>query len=311
MPPSSGIELRLLRYFLAVYEELHFGRAAERLHIAQPPLSQAIRKLEQELGVVLFLRTSRAVEATPAADALAEEARKVLASFEFAVSETRQVGRRDVPMRIGCVSFLPTARLQQFLAELQKRDAALRTEVARLWELEQVARLRAGGLDLGVFMHVERHPELEWEPLFPGEELSIFLPRDHPLAEKDALTPEDTDFETLLTYPRAVNPVLYDRYMTLLAEAGYRFRALHEMNAHDPRDVLLAIAGGLGVACGPASLPEIAEEGRSVIGLRLDPPLRLPEIVVAWRASPPRGLRSRLQAVREAARELHQATAVA
>jgi DNA-binding transcriptional LysR family regulator len=151
MPPPSGIELRHLRYFLAVFEELHFGRAAERLHIAQPPLSQAIRKLEQELGVELFERTSRAVKATPAATALAEEARKVLADFDFAVSEARKVGRQDAPLRIGCLSFLPMSRLERFLSELKERDASLRTEVTHMWALEQVEALLRGRLDLGVF----------------------------------------------------------------------------------------------------------------------------------------------------------------
>jgi DNA-binding transcriptional LysR family regulator len=80
MPLSAGIELRHLRYFLAVYDELHFGRAAQKLHIAQPPLSHAIRKLEQELGAELLERTSRTVKPTTAGHVLAVEARKVLAS---------------------------------------------------------------------------------------------------------------------------------------------------------------------------------------------------------------------------------------
>jgi len=97
-PPSSsdrtalGIEVRHLRYFLAVFEELHFGRAAKRLRIAQPPLSQAIRKIESELGVQLFERTSRMVSATAAGGALATEARKVLAAFDTAVAEARRAG---------------------------------------------------------------------------------------------------------------------------------------------------------------------------------------------------------------------------
>src|ERR687895_1281863 len=159
VPAAAGIELRHLRYFLAVFEELHFGRAAERLHIAQPPLSQAIRKLEQELGVELFVRTSRAVEATPAGRALADEARRVLASFEFAVMEARRVGHGDAPLRIGCVSFLPTERLQRFLTALSDPDANFRAEVSHLWGLEQVERLRAGRLDLGVLMYVEDYAE--------------------------------------------------------------------------------------------------------------------------------------------------------
>jgi DNA-binding transcriptional LysR family regulator len=305
LPNSPAIDLRHLRYFLAVFEELHFGRAAERLHIAQPPLSQAIRKLEQELGVDLFVRTSRAVEATPAGLVLAEEARKVLSSFEFAVTETRRVGSGEDLLRIGCVSFLPTARLQRFLAELKKRDGSLRPEVTHLWGLEQVGRLRDGRLDLGVFIHAEDYPELEYEPLFPGEQMKAFVPSGHRLAERPVLTPKDLASETMITFPRSINRALYDRYMGLLAELGFRFRGLHEIDTIDPRDALLAVTSGLGVVFGPSSLAELSDEGRNLVGRPLDPPLRLPDTVVAWRASAPRGLRSLLAGVRDAARALH------
>lgn len=306
MPASTGIELRHLRYFLAVYEELHFGRAAARLHIAQPPLSQAIRKLEQELGVELFERTSRTVKATSAATALAEEARKVLAGFDFAVSEARQVGRREAPLRIGCVSFLPTIRLQRFLTELKKRDGSLRAEVTHMWALEQVDGLRSGRLDLGVFIRAEDYPELECEPLFPGESVSAFLPAGHRLAERDVLAPGDFASETRITFSRTINPVFYDRFMTLLADKGYRFRGLHELYTNDPRDALLAVSGGLGVVLGPSSLADLGDEGRELIRRPLDPPLVLPDIVVAWRAIAPRPLRPRLPSVREAARVLRE-----
>jgi DNA-binding transcriptional LysR family regulator len=308
MPSPSTIDLRHLRYFLAVFEELHFGRAAERLHIAQPPLSQAIRKLEQELGVMLFERTSRAVKATPAGEAFAEEARNALASFEFAVSEARRAGRDDAPLRIGCVSFLPTSRLQQFVTELKKRDASLRTEIIHMWAMEQVERLRAGLLDLGVFIRVEEHPELDFEPLFRGEAVHAFLPRGHRLADKPVLTPDDLASETRISFPRGVNPGLHDRFAGLLEVAGYRFAGRYELNTNDSRDALLAVAGGLGIVLGPCSLVELGEECRGVIARPLDPPLQLPETVVAWRAAAPRPLRSRLAAVRDAARVLRRET---
>jgi DNA-binding transcriptional LysR family regulator len=308
MPPQSTIDLRHLRYFLAVFEELHFGRAAARLHIAQPPLSQAIRKLEQELDVMLFERTSRAVRATPAGEAFAEEARKALASFEFAVSEARRAGRDEAPLRIGCVSFLPTSRLQRFVNELRKRDATLRTEILHMWAIEQVERLRAGLLDLGVFIRVEEHPELEYEPLFGGEAVHGFLPRGHRLADKPVLTPDDLAWETRIAFPRALNPGFHDRFAGMLEVAGYRFAGTHELNTNDSRDALLAVAGGLGVVLGPSSLAELGEECRSVVARPLDPTLELPETVVAWRAAAPRRLRSRLAAVREAARVLRRET---
>src|SRR3954447_5158313 len=107
LTPPPAIDIRHLRYFLAVVEELHFGRAADRLHIAQPPLSQAIRKLETELGVQLFHRTSREVVVTEAGVVFAEEARKILVGFDVAVAEARHAGGANAVLRIGCSPFLP------------------------------------------------------------------------------------------------------------------------------------------------------------------------------------------------------------
>jgi DNA-binding transcriptional LysR family regulator len=305
MPSPSTIDLRHLRYFLAVYEELHFGRAAERLHIAQPPLSQAIRKLENELAVTLFERTSRAVRPTQSGEALAEEARKVLESFNFAVSEARRAGSRDVPLRIGCVAVLPTARLQRFVQELKKRDANLRTEIIRLWGGEQIERLRGGLLDLGVFGRVEDHdhPDLEYEPLFRGEPVHVFLPGGHRLAKKAVVTPDDLAGEMRISFPRTISPEFQDRFAGLLESAGYRFAGRHEISSKDPRDALLAVAGGLGVVFGAPSLRDLGDEAKDLIVRPLDPPLQLlPETVVAWRASAPRALRSWLGDVRDVAR---------
>jgi DNA-binding transcriptional LysR family regulator len=304
-PASAGIDLRHLRYFLAVYEELHFGRAAERLHIAQPPLSQAIRKLEQELGVQLFLRTSRAVEATPAGRVLAEEARRVLASFDFAVTETRQVGCGSSPLKIGCLLWLPTVRLQHFIAELKKRDQSLRTEVTHLLGRDQVERLRSGQLDLGVLWHPEDYPELEYSPLFPGGAIGVALPSEHRLANKEVLTPDDLATETLIMFPRSSNPAFFEKLEAMLHGAGYTFSGVHETST-DPRDMLLAVEGGLGVALTPTFVEELGE-GRSLVYRPLDPEILLPDLIVAWRANAPRRLRSLLTAVRESAAVLYEA----
>src|SRR5438874_3972892 len=147
---TTGIELRHLRHFLAVFEELHFGRAAARLHLAQPPLSQSIRKLEHALGVRLFERTSRVVAPTAAGIAFAEEARKVLAAFETAVAEARRRGAATTTLRIGCVPYLPIEQLVDFLDSLRECGGPA-AQVTHLSTLEQLRRLREGELDVGVF----------------------------------------------------------------------------------------------------------------------------------------------------------------
>lgn len=310
MTVSLGVELRHLRYFLAVYEELHFGRAAERLHIAQPPLSQAIRKLERDLGVTLLDRTSRTVKATPAGDAFAEEARKVLAAADFAVTEARRVGGAETPMRIGCVSYVHSAAFQRFLSTLKARDASLRAEVVHLLGLEQVGRLRGGRLELGVFAHAEDYEGLDWERLFPGEPLQLYVGRDHRLARLLLAQPRDLERETLLIYPKAANPAFYDRYLRMFDEAGYSFAGLQETNP-DPLDLMLNVANGPAVAVAPQSFETMAlVTSKEVVSVPLDPPLRYPDTIVAWRADPPRQLVPRLETIRAAAAELFRATIV-
>jgi DNA-binding transcriptional LysR family regulator len=305
---SPGIEIRHLRYFLAVYEELHFGRAAKRLHIAQPPLSHAIRKLETELGTQLLERTSRKVRATAAGHAFAEEAAKVVSSFNFAVSEAQRAGRNDPLIHVGCAIHISSGALHRFLTALTERDGDLRAEVTHLLGAEQVGRLRSGELDLGVFSHADDYEGLGWERLFPGETLHVFLPKSHPLASKSTLVPSDLATETFLCSARSVNPAFWDLLMSQLDRGGYRFARRRETTT-DPRDVFMAVAGRLGFALGPASFREVSLVlAQGLVSIPLDPPISYPDTIVAWRADPPRHLSSRLAAVREAAAELFAAT---
>ena len=306
MPLSPGIELRHLRYFLAVYDELHFGRAARKLHIAQPPLSHAIRKLEQELGAEVLERTSRTVKPTAAGHVLAVEARKVLASFDFAIAETRGVADGAPPLRVGWVTYLAPSRLKRFLSALTRHDTHLRPEVTHQLGLQQVDSLRSGALDLGVFAHAEDYEGLEWERLYPGEDMRLFVAKSHRLAAKSSVKPGDVWDQTLLTYDRAVNPPFYDSVMGALQRAGYRFPRRHETEP-DPRNTFMGAAYGLGVAIAPRSF-ELANY--DVVGIPMDPPLSYPTTIVAWRADPPRQLSERLDAIRKAASELFRSTAL-
>lgn len=302
-----GVELRHLRYFLAVFEELHFGRAAKRLRIAQPPLSQAIRKMELELGVQLFERTSRMVSSTEAGRALATEARKVLAAFDVAIAETRRAGGAASPLRIGCVPYLPIQPLLRFLGAIHERDSNVRVQVTHLNFLEQARSLSAGELDLGIFHEAVDHPDIESEPLFVGEPLAAFLPPGHPLAQRPVLKPEDVLTQTLVVFPREANPALHERLLAGIEEAGYRFDGVREASGMNPRDVMLSVSEGLGVALGPVSLQEVSDVGGIVVRRPLEPALLMPDMVVAWRADPPGRLKERLALVREVARALHEA----
>jgi DNA-binding transcriptional LysR family regulator len=303
---NLAVELRHLRYFLAVFEELHFGRAAERLHMAQPPLSQAIRKLEDELGVQLFQRTSRVVTATEAGRVFAEEARRIFACVDHAVLEARRAGGLGAALRIGCIPSLPIDRLLRFLGALHARAPDAQTRVTHLPFLEQIRLLRTSELDVALFHDVEDYADIAVEALFPGEELVVLLRPDHPLAAEPSLGPDDLRDEVLASFPRASNPPLYDRMLTFLEQAGYTFRGLREAGGSNERDLMLAVADGLGIAIVPFSLVDVSEAGSIVIRRPLGPPVAMPDTVVAWRADAPRHLEPGLATVRAVAKELRQ-----
>lgn len=286
------IELRHLRYFVAVSEELHFGRAAERLHITQPPLSQTIRKLEEELGVELLHRTSRVVTLTDTGAVFAKEARAVIAAFDRAVAETRHAAGSGTALRIGFVPYLPIGRLRAFLAELRRHEPGLPIEIASLPTSEQVQHLRDGGLDLGIFARAETYDDLEMHTVFPGEPFAAFLAPGHPLTARQVLTTEDLRTERFVNFPRRANPALYDVVMEGLEEAGYRFREVREARGATPRDLFLEIAGGTGVVLAMSSLKNASEADGLVLHRPLDPPVYSPETVVAWGPNPSSGVRA-------------------
>jgi DNA-binding transcriptional LysR family regulator len=310
-PPATPldierIELRLLRYFLAVVEELHFGRAAKRLHITQPPLSQAIRKLEDQLGVDLLERSSRGVTPTEAGRAFAEEARRVLTGVDLAVAEARRAGGAGSAVRIGSAPHLPLEPLHRFVGALDASHLVTHPQVTRLPSLEQVRRLRRGELDLGVFPYAEDHDGLEMEPLFRGEPLAAYVARNHPLAAKEVLGPDDLREEPMVIF-RHANPALWDRWLARLEGAGYGFGSLRDMvGSNDGRDAILAVAGGSGVALLPSSTLGNGQADSIVARLPLDPPVSTPDTMLGWSASPPRQLGSILGGVRRVARRLYQ-----
>jgi DNA-binding transcriptional LysR family regulator len=210
-------------------------------------------------------------------------------------------------LRIGYVPYLPIDPLLRFLHALREREPDRQPQITHLFSLDQLALLRRGELDLGIFPAADDHTEIETEPLFAGEPLAAFLPAEHRLAAKPVLGPADLDEEILLTGQRAANPALYDRMLALIQAAGYRFARVREMSGTSGRDLMLGVAGGLGVTLAPSSLKEIDEAGGIVIRRPLDPPLSMPDTVVAWPAKPPRRLATLRIDVREVVRELRAA----
>ena len=275
--------------------------------MSQPPLSRAIRNLEDQLGVRLFERTSRVVGPTRAGAVFANEVRRLLADVDFAVAEARLAGGVDEALRIGCIPFLPFEALQRFLTGLRARVPDRQPHVSHLLSLEQVDRLRRGLLDLGIFHGVEQHDGIETTPVFAGLSLTALLPLAHPLAAQERLGPDDLADETLVLMPRAAYPAVFDHMVARAERAGYHFGEIREAGGTRGRDLVLAAAEGLGIAVGPLDADDLGRASSAVASRRLDPPVAMPQIVVGWRADPPRRLRPLLGTVRALMEELRSA----
>jgi DNA-binding transcriptional LysR family regulator len=160
--------------------------------------------------------------------------------------------------------------------------------VTHLAASEQVERLRRGDLDLGIFFHAEEYDDLEMSPLFAGEHLAVYLPRDHRLAGRQVLGPSDLADETLVTFPRKANPALHDDLLASFGAAGYRFSSVEEAGGLNARDLMVAVAERSGVTFWPSIGEGGGETSTIVIARELDPPLTMPDTVVAWATVPER-----------------------
>jgi DNA-binding transcriptional LysR family regulator len=196
---ALDLDLRKLRYFVAVAERLHFGRAAEALYITQPALSRQIRQLEHELGVALFARSSREVTLTPAGEQLAREAPRLLATSQAAVTNTRRAGKSDRSLTVG---FMLGTDLDPTLRAFSRRHPDTDIQLKRIRWWNQTRALLEGGVDVA-FVRLPIDTEgLRLLPLYT-EPLQVALPRDHPLASETAVSIADLADDPVLVYADA------------------------------------------------------------------------------------------------------------
>ncbi|OXM71025.1 LysR family transcriptional regulator [Amycolatopsis sp. KNN50.9b] len=239
--------LRALRYFVVVAEELHFGRAADRLGIAQPPLSQRIRRLEDDLGARLFDRDSRRVELTEAGQILLAESRDLLARWERMRTLVGKAHRGEIDaLRVG-VPPEPAGRvLADLLTAFGRACPDVRLDLQELTTTEQVRLLADRELDAGLLQHPVDVSGLELGPAVQTP-LGVVLPRDAPLAARSELALGDLAGHGLVLFPRAAAPGLYDATLRTCWEQG--FRPSHVRHARNPEFVLGLVLSGHGVAC--------------------------------------------------------------
>lgn len=278
------MELRHLRYFAAVAEERHFGRAAEKLGIAQPPLSKQLQDLEAELGYPLFDRSRRPVELTAAGEALEAHVRSLFEALERAIRETRRAGAgHSGRLTIGYPQSLAYSGLTAILRAFRERWPEVTIDVRELAPGEQVEALRRGELDVGFVRAPLHEAELASENV-RKEKLVLALPADHRLAIRERVALSSVASEPFVFFPRARGPGFFDFLMAFCRDSGFSPRIVQEA----PQiDVLALVAAGFGLSILPESVRELR---RADIVLR--PIIGSPttELRLVWRsgdASPP------------------------
>ncbi|CAM3518543.1 LysR substrate-binding domain-containing protein [Bordetella flabilis] len=256
---GENMELRHLRYFAVLAEELHFGRAAARLAISQPPLSVAIRQLEDSVGARLFERNSKEVRLTAAGHAMRASARKILAQAEEAAVEARDAAAGVVGhLRIGFVGAMLYRGLPQALRGFQGRYPGVRVKLTEMNSAEQITELMQGGLDLG-FVHTSRMPQELESRLLVSEPFVCCLPARHRLSRRASVRASDLRDETFVLFGQGVSPDYHDRILSICAEAGFRPQVRHE--ARHWLAVVSLVSQGLGVALVPQALSHSALRG--------------------------------------------------
>jgi DNA-binding transcriptional LysR family regulator len=275
-------DLWQLRYFIAVAEHLHFGRAAEALHISQPPLSRAIRALEERLGVTLFARNRRRVELTAPGERLLEEARRTFAQLERAVLDLRGMaaGERG-RLRIGFVSLADYGVLPGLLKAYKAARPGVQLALREMLSPEQSLALAAGELDFGLLLPPVAEAAGFEHLVVQRERFVAALPARHRLAAaRGPLPMSELTGESFVMVPREIAPGLYDIVSGLAARAGFSLNVAQE--AIQMQTVVSLVSSGLGVAVVPGSLANLGRRG--VVYRRLSDRHPLLELWLAWRA---------------------------
>lgn len=290
------MELRHLRYFVAVAEDLHFTRAAHRLNIAQPPLSEQIRNLEGELGVQLLARTKRSVRLTDAGRLFLEEARRTLTQVEHAV----RLAQRAAVGEIGALSigFVPSADLSvlpKVIPAFAKRFPNVHLDLYNMTGASQVDALRDGRIQLGILLQPVDEDAFVVETIL-REPFVIVLPAKHRLAAHRRVALRSLAHENYIFFPRRIAPKTYDMLVSFCRAAGVTLRVTQESD--HVQTTLGLVAAGLGVSLIPASVRHIQRKGVTYRHLR--PPVPWIEMCVAYRRD------TQSQAVRNFATVVHE-----
>ncbi|XZE56889.1 LysR family transcriptional regulator [Planctomycetaceae bacterium SH139] len=246
------LETRQLRYFLTVAETLHFGQAAERLGIAQPPLSKQIRNMESQLGVQLFRRTSRVVELTAAGEQLIPEARLILELIDSFAVTAGQYGQGVLgQLHVGAVSPALDTFLPPIIQQMRTDHPEVQVTLHEQRTAEQLRRLETGQLDIGFIRHYRHDLDGLQSKLIQREPYVLAVCAKHPLAGKKQIHLSELDEAPMIMAPRELRRELHDDIFACLQRAGANIQIIQE--ATSKRTELALVAAGIGHALVPQS----------------------------------------------------------
>lgn len=276
-----NIELRHLRYFIAVAEELHFGRAARRLNISQPPLSQQIQQLEQEIDARLLTRTNRSVQLTAAGALFLQDARAILIQVDQAAERAARIHNgQEGELRIGFTSSAPfIGRVSDALYRFRQQWPQVHIQMQENNTRQQLAPLHEGRLDLGVMRNTRLPDDLQHRVLL-REPLCAVVHRAHPLADAESISIQALAREPFVFFDPQGGTALHSEILALLHR--YHIKPFITQEAGEAMTILGLVATGLGVSILPASF------GRArladVVWLPLQESDAISEVWLVWSA---------------------------
>ena len=249
---SNQIELRHLRYFLAVAEELHFRKAAEKLFISQPGLSRQIKQLEEQLGVSLLSRTNRKVELTAAGKHLAIDAKTWLETIQQGLERTKLIHQgAEGTLKLGYVGSAMQGVVPSLLEKFKSKHATVKFSLAEMDNSMQVEALLDGSIDLGFVRLSDVPKSLEMRTILT-EPFCLVLPKEHPLTKSKLNHMEQLKEESFILFEKDYSPTYYSEVMSLFLDSGYSPQISHtSVNA---LTIYKMVESGFGLAVVPKSL---------------------------------------------------------
>jgi DNA-binding transcriptional LysR family regulator len=286
---AQSIELRVWRQFIAVAEELHFGRAARRLHMTQPPLTYAIAQLEETLGVQLFERTRRTVRLSQAGEALLPDVRELLAHAAHLPEQARAAAGGEIGrLRLAFVSTVGYTFLPQWLRAFRVAYPRVQLELTEATGDLQLQAFDRGEVDAGFVLHSPgfpyrglAHRQVAREPM------ALAIPEEHPLASSKRLTLLHVMREPLIMFPRRAVPSLHDALYAMYQADGCV--PIVSQEAVQMQTIVNLVSAGLGLAWVPASMLRFSRSGVVYRELKGKQAERVPkcDTTLAWRAGSP------------------------